>query len=397
MGGGNHKKTGGDSIFSLQLDNSKHPIVLPSGEVQNYSFVEHTNKDGSVGRKRKLLSQVENVTFEASNITSRSVRLSESCNFAVGSISNSTRVLTLHKATPVEVRIIPYKTTTDQPETEQTGEQEKSQEKSFQTYIKARNLLSETFGTKKKRQQIRSEKNNAINIESIKNESYSIKSQIASNSDLLDKDAGERDEGGFIVHPDKPIPPYNPDASESSGVYDINAVAPAELLSELDQEMLVGKQETILPSLKLITTVDLGKLILLNSMILFFNSIIKNKIQLPTLIDQIGEESIANWLLVNFSKKLSYERYEVGTYSKDKLLFYICVLFMQLKGYTNVSIVELANDMKLSSHKLSTYFRSLGCKVSSPSSARGTAAGGGQGEIKLASLVVPLKFPVVRR
>lgn len=392
---GSRKKSESGSVFLLKADNSKHPIILPSSEVQNYSFVEHTNKDGSIGKKRKLTSQIENVTFEASNTTSRSVRLSESCNFAVGTISSTTQVLTLHKATPVEVRIIPFKA--DQATAQPESTQDQAQEKTFQTYLKARNLLSETFGTKKKRQQIRSAKNNAINIESIQNESYSIKSQIASNSNLpAEGCTEERDECGFAIHPDKPIPPYNLDAAEPRDVYDIEAVAPIELLDGLDQEVLAAKMETIVPSLALFghdSSVNFGRLVLLNSMILFFNSISKNKIQLSTVIEQVADESIANFLFTNFSQKLSYERYEVGTQSKDRLLFYICVLFLHLRGYANVSIVELANDLKLSAHKLATYFRSLGCKISSPNAKRV----GGQEDAKYATLAVPLKFPVARR
>ncbi|KAG9088472.1 DNA-directed RNA polymerase I subunit rpa49, partial [Ceratobasidium sp. 392] len=73
-------------------------------------------------------------------------------------------------------------------------------------------------------------------------------------------------------------------------------------------------------------------------------------------------------------------RSAVTSQTETKLLTYLLALCLRIDSYS-VLVGTLAIDLKLTPAKLTTYFKSLGCKIQ------------GTGDEKRAVLTVPLAFP----
>eukprot|EP00048_Salpingoeca_helianthica_P018027 m.240303 g.240303 ORF g.240303 m.240303 type:complete len:395 (+) comp23291_c0_seq1:2-1186(+) len=77
--------------------------------------------------------------------------------------------------------------------------------------------------------------------------------------------------------------------------------------------------------------------------------------------------------------------YVLSGRNRDMIVSYMLVLSMHAHGFQPLPIGPIASSLGVTVPKLSLHFRSLGCSLS------------GEEQAKLASLVVPLKFPHVRR
>lgn len=77
----------------------------------------------------------------------------------------------------------------------------------------------------------------------------------------------------------------------------------------------------------------------------------------------------------------------------DKILLYMFTLILSISGYS-VIIDEIGKDLLLKPTKVSSLFKSLGCKIEKASAEECRELN--NKNAKKATLVVPLKFPEVR-
>lgn len=77
----------------------------------------------------------------------------------------------------------------------------------------------------------------------------------------------------------------------------------------------------------------------------------------------------------------------------DKILLYMFTLILSISGYS-VLIDEIAKDLLLKPVKVTSLFKSLGCKVEKASAEERRESK--NSNAKKATLIVPLKFPEVR-
>lgn len=102
--------------------------------------------------------------------------------------------------------------------------------------IEARNLLGQTFGTRKKRMAIKAVQENKIEIDSVEHIASAIQDNIQRNIASIPT----RDEMKERAQSDKPIPPYNSGATHPDQVYNIYDIAPQEELALLPYKDLIS-------------------------------------------------------------------------------------------------------------------------------------------------------------
>ncbi|KAK7469953.1 hypothetical protein BaRGS_00036057 [Batillaria attramentaria] len=203
------------------------------------------------------------------------------------------------------------------------------------------------------------------------------------------------------------IPPYNKDADSPAGVYSLFSIIgvtemehlknPARDFFECTREKIAQWQEensyfpSVLCRLRIMPVEEESRwqsacclMYLQYMMTLYLTKYdqLRKKNPLP----EDWPDAIKRFMLDRFTLTASGKRCAPARL-KDLLLSHIIVLCLILDHFT-VSLTQLLTDLKLSTNKLLTHIRALGCKVKSE-----TDSVDGKTKSYTAHLTVPLTFP----
>lgn len=285
--------------------------------------------------------------------------------------------------------------------------------------LMARNTLGETFGTVKRKQTIRAVERNKVSANSLEGVQTLVSNTIDGSSASVPSQEEQQQE----LNKNRPIPPFKIDAATPGEVYNVKDILPeayssllqvhhlwkCKFKNELVQELeglnvtsWVFERIFVLLQGQKKDTQAVKRLIFLAIMIKFYtvNDYILNKESaLQNAFPSIRTE-ILDFLLQNFTITLKDTRENNSNMNnnnlrrkitdrlRDKLLAYILCLALIIDGF-HLDIGHFSADLGLTIAKATTVVKELGCKVD----VRVSEAE----QRKVATLVVPLKFPVRRR
>ncbi|KAF8599911.1 RNA polymerase I associated factor A49-like protein [Ceratobasidium sp. AG-I] len=272
--------------------------------------------------------------------------------------------------------------------------------------VQARNVLGEAFGTKKAKAAIRAAERNRVDVTAMKDvQDFVVESVRGGTSALPTKDAITQ-----LSLSTRLIPTPNTAATTPAEAYPLaNIVPPAELETISIQPFLsattADERRALLPhrrSLWLngrlralfdggesVSKSRLKTLIYASTLLAFRDTAGHTLSKAPTdprgtlrekLDSVIVPDPIFDGLIERFTETARGGHPTVTSQTETKLLTYFLALCLRVDSYST-KIGPLANDLKLPPAKLTTYFKSLGCKVQ------------GTGDERKAVLVLPLEFP----
>lgn len=282
-----------------------------------------------------------------------------------------------------------------------------------------RNLLGETFGTKKAKKLISDLEKNRIDSETLESNEIDIIDSLSKSTKLLPT----REELNETVVAERPIPAFNADAKNVDDIYPLDNVIPARLFqfirvdSMLKQEPLVVLEQLPYTNNFVTTKVmNLNKdltndkkqkyqMVYYLSLLLgvYNNRRCNNKLKLSELLKEPSDFLIDN-ILENFtiSKTGNFGRakdrsFVIDPHNEDKLLSYILVLILRLNNYL-IEIPPLSSDLSLKPSKLINLLKNIGCQIKTATQVQLEIFGINKAQLstyKIASLKVPFKIPEV--
>lgn len=280
----------------------------------------------------------------------------------------------------------------------------------YGNYKAARNLLGETFGTKKKKKEIKSAEKNRVDVQDLALTASSIDNAIEEKIANLPSKQDAQEE----IEDSKPLPPFDKDATRLEDAYKIESIIstaefeiiPTQMFSQIsmekinEQEKLMQLTPFVKACLRKLAEGDGKSDILLLPKIIYLQLLIHFKSTRENSLGSLQKNQRLNGI---FTPKLIISKfldafttsdvidgatkYKVSDWHKEKLIAYICVLALLIDNFAcNVDL--LAKDLKMPAVKLADRFKSIGCSVSTVKSA-GVSS-------KIAELKVPLVFPKLR-
>ncbi|EGG03066.1 uncharacterized protein MELLADRAFT_109505 [Melampsora larici-populina 98AG31] len=378
-----------------------------------------------------LAGETDQLEFESNRQSTADVN----CNYLIGLHSIQDQTLTLFPTSFHELRPT-VKQLKDAINLKKQEEKEDEEKEGHQTHKASRNMLGTTFGSKKARRAIQAAARDTIDPDSMMHVQSHLKEAITTSSITLTNSIQEANR----IESEKPIPPYNINATSPKEVYklsdvvtnlELNSIPIAHITYCSSPEQAIrnlpnSKSNFInkriescwnrYPEGKLNKQEEqrLRILVYISYLIKFHHHRFKiKKDKLKELLSgkRDGSEScpdsILDGLLERFTEKeLGTQEFLMTTFSNRKLLSYICTLCLIHEEYT-CAITELADDLKEDKKSLTEIFRSLGCKIDKLSSGELTVQmeeakklGKDTKEIdkqRLARLSVPLVFPEPRK
>jgi len=288
--------------------------------------------------------------------------------------------------------------------------------------LKSRNLLGESFGTKKVKQKIRALEKNRIGSNALSSSTSEI--QTAIDTGALNAPSKEKLEEELAE--DRPIPPYDAETKDVASIYQYHDIISKEeykLLNVRDiikvpnkaalREALAGDKtsEYVLNHMNTIlatTSKDKhrAKTVLyvhyLISLYRLSPRLLKDGTSLTKHIHGLSLP-IANILCQKFAMKTDAGggniRYNWPTRSKEKVLLYMLALCLTLDNFSLYFNVVM-KDLGLSLSKMSIYLRELGCSIQTLTATQREALGlddlMGKNARK-AILSAPVSFPKPRK
>eukprot|EP00742_Colponemidia_sp_Colp-10_P005778 GILJ01006176.1.p1 GENE.GILJ01006176.1~~GILJ01006176.1.p1 ORF type:complete len:456 (-),score=71.29 GILJ01006176.1:34-1353(-) len=255
-----------------------------------------------------------------------------------------------------------------------------------------RRALIETFGSKKKQQQVRSALANQVDEDRIASASNvrKILSERVAQLEAKDQEMQTNDAPDVAARRDL-LPPFNTETSNVEEIYDLHQlITPAEwaTIDYKDLAKAVKKPSTLVKHKDQYHTAVYERLVRLShesdkgdyktlvrsliylEVLILFSELPKTIRQKPgELAQHLGvSETIVERLLRDFAQS---EMKETGQlqYSRpqtlvDKLITYILVLLLIAENF-EFSIENICKDLKLSHNKLILYLKETGCKVES--------------------------------
>ncbi|KAF9427826.1 DNA-directed RNA polymerase I subunit rpa49 [Podila epigama] len=289
---------------------------------------------------------------------------------------------------------------------------------SSEQFTEAKNALGEAFGTKKIKQQIKSIERNAVNVSTLDNVASILHDSISAKTSALPSKAEIKSE----ADEDRPIPPYDIDATKVEDIYKMDAlIPPAEyqvipfkpLLEKVERplEALPFQQSTYVnDSLKAALSVSKKdrhkiRVLMYISYLMAFRNMSPKKLDDEETIGRVLGD-IPSVILDGFYERFTevpegtdQKKHTFTPKSKDKILCWIFTLALALENF-NMDATVMTRDLSLKQTRVNELFKSLGCKVNemtateriqkglSPEEARGK---------RRAILTVPLTFPRPKR
>ncbi|KAG9101536.1 DNA-directed RNA polymerase I subunit rpa49 [Ceratobasidium sp. 370] len=270
----------------------------------------------------------------------------------------------------------------------------------------ARNVLGEAFGTKKAKAAIRAAERNRVDVAAMKDvQDFVVESVRDGTSALPTKDKVE--EAALST---RLIPTPNTSATTPAEAYPLSNIIPSSELESISIQPFISastsqERRALLPfrhstwlNHRLTQMFAAGdsisktrlKSLIYASVLLAFRNTAGHTLAKATadprgalrekLDSSIVPESVFDGLMERFTEASRGGRPTVTSQTETKLLTYLLALCLRIDSYS-VLVGTLATDLKLTPAKLSTYFKSLGCKVQ------------GTGDEKRAVLTLPLAFP----
>jgi DNA-directed RNA polymerase I subunit RPA49 len=272
----------------------------------------------------------------------------------------------------------------------------------------ARAALGQAFGTAKAKKQLNSDERNLVTGEQLSDELSNLHAEIGKATVNVPK----KQEMMKSMANALPIPSHNLDAESPEEAYDLSSIVTDEELNSLNPKELL--KETSLDGVKSHLAYRDSKFINDRLMAIIAASGKKDRKRVRTLMyinilmayfvrvrsSDLKDRRKVEAALKNPSSAILdglAERYtESNTRTpvmSDKILLYMFTLILSVSGY-NVVMDQLGKDLLLKPVKMTSLFRTLGCKVDKATVEECR-------EIKMksakkATLVTPLKFPEVR-
>ena len=292
--------------------------------------------------------------------------------------------------------------------------------------VSARNALGLAFGTKKSQKAIRSLVDNAITspLKSRSSQSTETKrpldplaSAVVASMAETSATISSRAQLQETVDENKPRPTPNLQAETPNEVYTIENLVGIEALRTLTvrewQEKIKANSDVQTRSRfvsarlrKVVRSGDVKRLKALRFLLTLLEweaclttSGFKSTKKLPAKAKVLSAVTDASDLLLDSLRR----RFTLdGTLSKwhlDNLRTHICALALVIDNYA-VDVFDIREDLRLENKQVAQYFRELGCKVAEVGETERKGMGITKeqgGSHKVARLVLPLDFPVVRQ
>ncbi|GAB1523388.1 DNA-directed RNA polymerase I subunit rpa49 [Rhizoctonia solani] len=255
--------------------------------------------------------------------------------------------------------------------------------------MQARNALGEAFGTKKAKAAIKAAERNRVDVGAMKDvRDFVVDSVRGGTSALPTKDAVTE-----MSLSSRLIPTPDLSASTPSDAYPLaNVIPPAEFTSISIQPFLAATtpedRRALLPHRHSIWINGRLRALFANGESTASHTLSKAtgdpRAALRERLDSATvPDLVFDGLLERFTETARGGRPTVTSQTETKLFTYLLALCLRIDAFSTV-ILPLANDLKISPVKLTTYFKSLGCKIQ------------GTGDERRAVLTVPLEFPKPR-
>ncbi|CAE6476355.1 unnamed protein product [Rhizoctonia solani] len=272
--------------------------------------------------------------------------------------------------------------------------------------MQARNALGEAFGTKKAKAAIRAAERNKVDVGAMKDvQDFVVDSVRGGTSALPTKDAVTE-----MSLSNRLIPTPDLSATTPSDAYPLaNIVPPAEFNSISIQPFLTastpedrrallphrhstwinGRLRALFVNGESVSKSKLKCLIYVSTLFAFrqtaghtlSKATADPRAALRERLDStIVPDLVFDGLIERFTEASRGGRPTVTSQAETKLFTYLLALCLRIDAFSTV-ILPLANDLKVAPPKLTTYFKSLGCKIQ------------GTGDERRAVLTVPLEFP----
>ncbi|CEJ02956.1 hypothetical protein RMCBS344292_16948 [Rhizopus microsporus] len=359
-----------------------------------YTPHRHEQEDKKA-EQRVISGETEKVIYTGSNFGRDAI--DTHCKYLVGVFSKKENTLSITNAPIMRMN-----------RTVKALQSESSVQGSTARGMAARAALGLAFGTVKAKKQLNSDEHNLVTGEQLADEMDNLHSEIGKSTANIPK----KDELKKSMETALPVPKHNIEAESPEEAYDLSSIVTDEELNSINPKELL--KETSLEGVKSHLAYRDSKFINDRLMAIIAASGKKDRKRVRTLMyinilmayyvrvraSDLKDRRKVETALKNPSSIILdglAERYtESNTRTPvmaDKLLLYMFTLILSVSGYS-VVIDQLGKDLLLKPIKITSLFKTLGCKIDKASTEECRELG--TKSAKKAQLVVPLKFPEVR-
>ncbi|KAI9478587.1 MAG: RNA polymerase I associated factor, A49-like protein [Benjaminiella poitrasii] len=375
------------------------PGTKPSSDMNFTAYKRHGEKVNSKRSEQRIITgETDKVAFHATNFGSDAIK-NVQCKYIVGVYSKKNNSLSIANA-PIMKMTRSVKAL--------SSDIASSTSRTTQGQI-ARASLGLAFGTAKAKQQLKSDERNLVKGEDLENELDNLHTEIGKATANIPT----KEEMKLSMETALPVPKYDLNAESPDEVYDLSSVVTDEELQSMNYKELL--KETSLEGVQNLLAYQNSKFVNDRLMAILGSSGKKDRKRVRTLMYisilmsyyvRVRPSDLKNRRKVEAALKSPSsvvidgltERYTESNVRtpvmSDKILLYMFTLILSVSGYS-VLIDQIGKDLLLKPNKVVSLFRSLGCKVD-----KASAEECREFNVKLAkkaTLVVPLKFPEVRR
>ncbi|KAI8393387.1 RNA polymerase I associated factor, A49-like protein [Radiomyces spectabilis] len=406
---GSESKSGKHIKVSLakKQDNIEPPFLAAFPGTQPSSDTRFTpyKLQGDVPKKRQnhrfVSGETEKVVFSAANFGDEAAQ-GVYCKYLVGVFSKEKQELTV---APTSVMAMRRKV-----KALMSSTSEKTS--ASNTYGQARAALGLAFGTAKAKAQLRDEERNLVKGEELEDVMASIHHEIGKSTANTPSQAELRKE----MEKELPIPAHNMEATTPEEAYDISSIVTDDELNAVPVKDLL--KETTLEGVQNLLPFSLSSFVNDRVMAIIKGSGKKDRKKLRMVVyisylmaylrkirpDDLKQRRRVEAALQNppsiIVDKLT-ERFTISNVRTplmaDKILCYLFVLCLYVADF-KLYPDSLSKDLSIKPSKAANMLRNLGCKIDKCTAEEISAAGfDSRTSPKKAVLVVPLKFPEIRK
>jgi len=278
-----------------------------------------------------------------------------------------------------------------------------------------RNKLGETFGTKKAKAAIRAQERNRVDVDAMKRVAGHLQETIMDNTSSLPT----LEEAKASADSSRLIPPHNADAQRPDDVYSLSDIIPdaefnalsisAYKSAQSNQDRIallpyarsdwINQHMNLLFSGPKLRKTDMKILLYISAMFAFkmASRSVNDKETLQKRLNSVPS-IVVDGLLTRFTESTrDTNSIQMTTQTETMLLTYMLALCLRVDDYaTDVELI--ARDLSMSPTRVTTLFKSLGCKVEKLDQKELKRLGlpDSAGASKRAILKVPVQFPQAR-
>ncbi|KAA1474187.1 RNA polymerase I associated factor, A49-like protein [Dentipellis sp. KUC8613] len=285
--------------------------------------------------------------------------------------------------------------------------------------MQARNVLGETFGTKKAQAAIRAHERNKVDVGAMEGVANVLQERITEGTGNLPT----QEEAKLAADAARPIPPYNMEAEIPEDIYPLHGIIPEQEWQALDSLLPQLKAASSnLARAKLLSNTrskwvsqhlalayagpkpkaKTVKLLIYIAAMLSFRAITGGKAvpERDAIVEKMSPtpEIVIDSLISRFTEKLrGSNKPHTTSHTDTNLMTHIFALCLKVDDFATDTTL-LASDLRMGVTKVNTLFRSLGAKVEQLTAHELKRLGlpDSAGETKRAVLKAPLAFPKPR-